>query len=149
METALDIFPLMMREEIAPELRQMGFKGSGQSFTLPSETHWVLLGFQKSRASNAKDVLFTVNVTVVSKRAWVEARSDRSYVPERPSANIFYGPFAWQRRIGDLLPDRQDRWWTVDTRVSMESVKVEVVDAIRTYALPAIERQVAQKPGEG
>jgi hypothetical protein len=27
MEAALDIFRLMMREEISPELRQMGFKG--------------------------------------------------------------------------------------------------------------------------
>ena len=27
METALDIVRLMTREEIAPELRQMGFKG--------------------------------------------------------------------------------------------------------------------------
>ncbi len=149
METALDIFRVMMREEIGPELRQMGFKGSGQSFTLPSETHWVLLGFQKSRASNAKDVRFTVNVTAVSKRAWVEARSERSYLPERPSANSRYGPFAWQLRIGHLLLDRQDKWWTVDTRASMESLKVEVLDAIRTYALPAIEQQVAQESREG
>jgi hypothetical protein len=116
---------------------------------LPSETHWVLLGFQKSRASNAELVLFTVNVTAVSKRAWIEARSERSYVPEQPSANMMYGPWAWQQRIGHLLPDRQDKWWTVDTRASMESVKVEVLDAIRTYALPAIEQQVAQEPGEG
>lgn len=56
-------------------------------------------------------------------------------------------------RIGHLLPDRQDKWWTIDTRASMESVKVEVLDAvldaIRTYALPAIEQQVAEKPQEG
>jgi hypothetical protein len=115
---------------------------------LPSETHWVLLGFQKSRASNAKDVRFTVNVTVVSKRAWVEARSERSYLSERPSANSPYGAFARQLRIGHLLPDRQDKWWTVDTRASMESVKVEVLDAIRTYALPAIEQQVAPESRE-
>ena len=99
-------------------------------------------------ASNAKDVRFTVNVTVVSKRAWVEARSERSYLSERPSANSGYGAFARQLRIGHLLPDRQDKWWTVDTRASMESVKVEVLDAIRTYALPAIEQQVAPESRE-
>jgi hypothetical protein len=52
-----------------------------------------------------------------------------------------------------LLPDRQDKWWTVDIRASMESVKVEVLeevlDGIRTYALPAIEQQVAQEAREG
>jgi hypothetical protein len=149
MHTALDIFRLMMRDEIAPELRRMGFKGSGQSFILPSETHWVLLGFQKSRVSYAEFVLFTVNVTAVSKRAWVEARSERSYLSERPSPNSNYGPWAWQQRIGHLLPDRQDKWWTIDTRASAESVRIEVLDAIRTYALTAIEQQMAQEPREG
>jgi Domain of unknown function (DUF4304) len=148
-ETALDIFRLMIRDEIAPELRRMGFKGSGQSFILPSEVHWVLLGFQKSKASNAKAVRFTVNVTAVSKRAWIEARSEHSYLSERPSANISYGPFAWQRRIGQLLPHSQDKWWTVVTSVSTELVRVEVLDAIRIYALPAIEQQLAHGPGEG
>lgn len=149
METALDIFRLVMREGIAPELRRMGFKGSGQSFTLPSETHWVLLGFQKSTTSSAKAVRFTVNVTAVSKRAWIEARSEHSYLGERPSANISYGDFAWQRRIGQLIPDGRDTWWTITTRASTESVKVEVLDAIRIYAWPAIEQQLAQRPRDG
>ena len=140
METALDIFRLVMREQIAPDLRRMGFKGSDQLFTLPSKTHWVQLGFQKSMASNAKAVRFTVNLTTASKRAWVEARREHSYLGERPGANISYGDLAWQRRIGQLLPDGRDKWWTVTTRASVGSVRVEVLDAIRTYALPAIER---------
>jgi Domain of unknown function (DUF4304) len=57
----------------------MGFKGSGQSFTLPSKTHWVLLGFQKSMTSNAKAVRFTVNLTAASKQAW--SRTARSLLP--------------------------------------------------------------------
>jgi hypothetical protein len=32
MATALDIFRLIIRDEIGPSLRRMGFKGSGQSF---------------------------------------------------------------------------------------------------------------------
>lgn len=35
------------------------------------------------------------------------------------------------------------------TRASTESVRVEVLDAIRIYALPAIEQQLAHSPGEG
>ena len=104
MATALDIFRLMMREEIAPGIRRMGFKGSGQSFILPSETHWVLLGFQKSTTSNANAVRFTVNVTAASRRAWTQARSEHSYLGGAPSANISYGDFAWERRIGQLIP---------------------------------------------
>ncbi len=61
---------------------------------------------------------------------------------------MMYGPWAWQRRIGHLLPGMQDKWWTIDTRASAESVRIEVLEAIRVYALPAIEQQVAQEPRE-
>jgi Domain of unknown function (DUF4304) len=149
MATALDVFRLMMRDEIAPRLRRMGFKGSGQSFTLPSESHWVLVGFQKSTYSNADAVRFTINVTVVSKRRWREAQGEHSYLSDRPSANISYGGFAWQRRIGQLVPDVGDKWWTVWTGRPTGSVSAEVLDAIRVYAVPAIDRQLASEPGEG
>jgi hypothetical protein len=60
-----------------------------------------------------------------------------------------YGPWAWQERIGLLLPGGQDKWWTIDTPASAESVRMGVLDAIRAYALPAIEQQLAQEPREG
>ena len=147
METALDIFRLMMRDEIAPELRRMGFKGSGQSFRLPSETHWVLLGIQKSGHSYPGLVRFTVNVMVVSKRTWTEARSERSYVPEQPSANTMWGPWLWQQRIGHLLPGRSDKWWEVDDRRSAEVAKREVLEGIRDCVLPAIQQQLTPEAG--
>jgi hypothetical protein len=55
MGSALDRFRTMMRHDVAPELRRMGFRGPGQSFMLPSEDHWVLLGFQKSRSRSARE----------------------------------------------------------------------------------------------
>jgi len=106
MGSALDRFRTMMRQHVAPELRRMGFRGSGQSFVLPSEDHWVLLGFQRSRSSSAEAVRFTVNTTVVSKQEWAQARERASYLPERPTANTSYGTFAWWKRIGRLSP----RW---------------------------------------
>jgi hypothetical protein len=37
---AQDDYREMIRDHIAPALREMGFKGSGQNYALPSETHW-------------------------------------------------------------------------------------------------------------
>jgi hypothetical protein len=142
MGSALDRFRTMMREHVAPELRRMGFRGSGQSFTLPSEDHWVLLGFQKSRSSSAEAVRFTVNTMVVSKLEWAQARERASYLPERPTANTSYGTLTWWKRIGRLLPDGRDRWWTLSGDSAMASVAAEVLDAIRIYALPAIHQQL-------
>jgi hypothetical protein len=46
-------------------------------------------------------------------------------------------------------PRQQDKWWTIDTPASAESVRMEVLDAIRAYALPAMEQQLPQEPREG
>jgi hypothetical protein len=142
MPSALDRFRTMMREHVAPELRRMGFRGSGQSFMLPSKDHWVLLGFQKSRSSSAEAVRITVNITVVSKQEWALAHERASYLPERPTANTSYGTFTWWKRIGSLLPDGRDRWWTLSSGSPTASVAAEVLDAIRIYALPAIYEQL-------
>jgi hypothetical protein len=92
----------------------LGFKRSGQAFTMPSETHFVMLGLQKSTSSSADLVRFTINVSVISRQIWAQVREKRSHLPATPSPNTFYGDFAWQERIGTLL-DGTDRWWTIRT----------------------------------
>ena len=137
----------MMQREIAPALRELGFKGSGQSFTLPSETHWVLLGFQKSQWGDSREVTFTVNVTVVEKRAWDDERAKRPYLGgERPAPNTIYGPPVWTDRVGFLFPAGTDLWWPVKAGSSTATVANEVVAAIRDYALPEIARQIEGAP---
>jgi cold shock CspA family protein len=104
MPTAQDTYREMMKTQVAPGLRALGFKGSGQKYELPSPDHWAMLGFQKSAWSDASALRFTVNVLVVSRAAWETERTQRSYVPSRPTANRLWGAFVWQRRIGTLLP---------------------------------------------
>ncbi|MFL5799797.1 MAG: DUF4304 domain-containing protein [Actinomycetota bacterium] len=146
MVTAQENFRRMMTAEVAPALRRLGFKGSGQSFTMPSEDFWILLGFQKSTSSNSAEVRFTLNVSVGSKSAWKEARKDRSYLPERPSANVYWGTFIWQERIGRLLHSGQGQWWRVSADSSTDEIADQVLAAVRDYVLPAIERHVADSP---
>jgi hypothetical protein len=141
-ERAQETFTRMMQREIAPALRELGFKGSGQSFTLPSHTHWALLGFQRSRWGDSKEVRFTVNVTVVEKRAWEELRATRPHLGARPSPNVREPAPAWTERIGLLLPAGTDLWWPVPANASTARVADEVVAAIRDYALPEIARQI-------
>ena len=139
---AQETFKALMRDEIAPALRQLGFKGSGQAYALPSETCWALVGFQKSQASEASYVRFTVNATVVSREAWEQERAERPYLPERPSPNTFYGKFAWQERIGGLMPGGQDRWWEITGRTDARAIAESVIEAIRDYALPAMHDEM-------
>jgi hypothetical protein len=91
----------MMREQVAPALRGLGIKGSGQSFANPSERYWALIGFQKSRRSSSAVLEFTVNLTVVSRAASVLAsRRDRwwSVAADRPTEPV-------AREVVDVIRD--------------------------------------------
>uniref|UniRef100_UPI003A8AB972 DUF4304 domain-containing protein n=1 Tax=Streptomyces sp. Agncl-13 TaxID=3400628 RepID=UPI003A8AB972 len=65
--TAQQAFASLMRARIAPGLRALGFKGSGQTYELPHLETWALIGFQKAAHKTAGQVEFTLNVTVADK----------------------------------------------------------------------------------
>ena len=141
METVQDEFKLLMKERIAPKLRELGFKGSGQNFNLPSESHWALIGFQKSMFSDSQELKFTINIFVVGKNEWDTARSERSYFPAKPSPTTKWG-IGWERRIGFLLPEKCDHWWSMKVNSNFETISGQVVEYIAKYALPAMREQM-------
>jgi Domain of unknown function (DUF4304) len=122
----------------------MGFTGSGRAFSLPDENHYAILGFQKSAYSDAAQVRFTVNVLVVSKRAWSKAREERSYMPEKPSPNTLWG-VGWGGRIGSLLPGNKDKWWRLSDFRDIERVAAELIDSIREHVLPMMQQRLQER----
>jgi Domain of unknown function (DUF4304) len=80
--TAQDTYAEMLKTLVAPGLRAIGFKGSGQNYRLPSDDYWAMLGFQKSTSSDAAHVRFTANVLVVSRSAWDAVRAESPHLPE-------------------------------------------------------------------
>jgi len=66
---AQDTFNAMLRDQIAPRLRALGFTGSGHQYVWPAAEHWASLGFQKSRRGTGTELEFTVNVSVVGRAA--------------------------------------------------------------------------------
>jgi hypothetical protein len=141
METVQDKFKLLMKELIAPKLRELGLKGSSQNFYLPSESHWALIGFQKSMFSDSQELKFTINIYVVNKSEWNSARSERSYFPAIPTPTTKWG-IGWERRIGFLLPEKCDHWWAMKLNSNLERVSDEVIEYITKYALPAMREQL-------
>src|SRR4051812_36014984 len=99
--TAQEAFALMMREQVAPALRGLGLEGSGQTFSLPSDRYWALVGFQKSVGSSSAAVKFTMNLQVVPRDAWARASEEQPWRGPKPKANVRPGlPGAWGDRIG-------------------------------------------------
>ncbi len=124
-------------------MRAHGLRGTERVFTLPSPTHFALVGIQSSTSSTSELVMFTVNLMVVGKADWMATRTELDWLPVKPSANAGY-PVAsqWVERIG-ILVDGRDHWWSLDARGTMrDHVSREVVAAITNHGLPAMRTRM-------
>ncbi|MEJ7569366.1 MAG: DUF4304 domain-containing protein [Gaiellaceae bacterium] len=136
----------MVRDELAPRLRDIGFVGSGQTYTLPDTDAWLMIGLQRSKWSDATAVDFTLNLTVALKSLWTERHEERpDFYPRRPGANTDYGDVMWQDRISSVLRDEgllgasePEKWWRVQAGEPTEAVTADVLKVVGSYALPAI-----------
>jgi Domain of unknown function (DUF4304) len=136
--TALEAFDQMIKFVVRPALRDLGFKGSGTTFTWPSDKAIAHIGVQKSQFGDRHRVKFTLNVTVADVAAWELAREERLHLPKRPAPNTLYGSFIWQRRVGELLPNGEDHWWYLDGDADVNVVGEDVVRTIETYVVPTL-----------
>jgi Domain of unknown function (DUF4304) len=139
--TAQELFASAIKDTFAPVLRSAGLRGSGQAFSLPSTSHFALLGLQKSVYSDSAELRFTINLKVISKQAWERRRKERPDFPAKPSPNIGYGG-EWDERIGRLLPGGEDKWWSIRSDGNNRSTIAEVADVIVNVAVPALRTQV-------
>ncbi|MDQ5821800.1 MAG: DUF4304 domain-containing protein, partial [Actinomycetota bacterium] len=111
MPTAQETYREMIKAQLAPGLRALGFKGSGRSYELPCPDHWAMLGLQGSKWSDSGEASFTVNLLVVSRSVWERERVEVSHRGPKPNPNQLPGRFAWWKRIGKVMPECEDKWW--------------------------------------
>jgi Domain of unknown function (DUF4304) len=142
MATAQETFKAMMKQTVGPGLRALGFQGSGQNYLLPSLEYWAMLGFQKAKWSDARQVGFTGNILVVSRATWADARREQSYFPERPTANTYWSTDCWQKRIGEVLPGGGDLWWELPADQDWADLASAVLWAVRDYVLPTMQKHM-------
>lgn len=135
-ETAQDLFREMLKAEIGPLLRDLGFVGSGQAFRLPTPSGYALLGFQKSTTSTRESVKFTVNLRVYTQDEWDYVGSPG----KEPSPNMGYLA-GWEERIGTSCPPA-DRWWTL-TATTRDAVVADLRSVLQEHAVPALKERAA------
>ena len=134
-------FKELLKNTIAPKLRTRGLKGSGQNYSIESDSHWALIGIQKSMYSDSLSLKFTVNLYVVPKEQWEKVKDERNYFPVKPTANVSWG-IGWSKRIGNLLPENLDYWWSLDSETDLNNLANEVIDTICNKAVPAMNEQI-------
>jgi hypothetical protein len=136
--TAKDKVAAMLKERVAPALRELGFKGSGQNFYLPVPEHYALLGFQRARFGTRHDVLFTINLLACSHADWTALVAARPHYGPKPILGAHYEDPVWSMRIGHLMPEPHDHWWQVLDDTDTEALADEVLGVLEEYGVPAL-----------
>jgi hypothetical protein len=131
-----EAFKRLLDSTVAPMLKAHGFSRSGQTFYLRHGRNWGLINFQKSIGSNARTVIFTVNMGVVS--GILPMFFSDSQTSRRPSI----WACAWRQRLEYLLPGHQDKWWVIDAQTSLEQLAQEFRSHISEIAVPEIEKYI-------
>ena len=134
--TQQQVYDMLMKSTFAPALRKVGLKGSGGRFELPSPTHWVQLGFQKSAFSDSDSVTFTVNLSVISRETWAERAAAAPHLGARPAPSTSYGSWGTWCRIGELMPSGEDHWWWLRRGQEAAPVAEDVVTTLLDVAVP-------------
>jgi hypothetical protein len=129
---------MMLKERVAPALRELGFKGSGQRYHLPVPGHYALLGFQKMRFGTRHDVMFTINLLACSHAAWTALVARTPHYGPKPILGAHYEEPIWSERIGFLLPEPHDHWWHVLDDTDTAALADDVIGVVRTYGMPAL-----------
>jgi len=167
-ETAQQTYRRMLRDGMAPALRQMGFKGSGAHYRFPDETYEAGLIVRKWSYSTKEVAYFDVGWFVrhpptmdAYNSAPRDARSDgkptAGYYGEsledlvwrrdnlfeefRQSGYTVNRPGWWEMPTGTRISPWFG-WWSLPAGGPIEPLAQTVIKAIRELGLPAIQREI-------
>ncbi|MDP9178986.1 MAG: DUF4304 domain-containing protein [Gemmatimonadota bacterium] len=129
--TTARVFTQLLRS-VESILGPAGFARTKRSFWIQSGNNIGIIDVQKSRKSTADRVLFTLNLGVWSDRVGsFVAGGTKSHPPEVDDCH-------WRERIGFLLPDREDKWWTINESDDAAAVIDDVGPVMESVAVPAV-----------
>ncbi|GAB7182287.1 hypothetical protein ATKI12_2118 [Kitasatospora sp. Ki12] len=135
MTTAHELHARGLREHLAPALRALGLTGWRRTFSLPDDTHWVLVGLVERPAADR--VPFTFGLSLVRRTDWAVA----GLPGHRPDPRVRHDVEIWRARIGEVLPVGEDVWWEVLPGRRWQLPLDDAVAAVRHYGLPELRRR--------
>jgi len=129
--TPSTLFATLLKE-VAIVLRWANFRRRRQSFWIEADGNTALIDFQRSRSSSAQRISFTINLGVRSARVAAFLSSG----PELLDPGI--ADCHWRQRIGLLLPEGEDKWWTLENVQDLADLRRDLIPILRTTAVPTL-----------
>lgn len=110
-------------------LVKLGYRRRGSLFLADGGEVVFLIDLQRSRRSTRETVVVTINLGVYSKLV-----AERMGAVAKPTIERSH----WRRRIGSLLPQPEDLWWTLRVESDVNAAVAEMSAVLDEYGLPAM-----------
>lgn len=120
-------------ESLRATLKSYGYKRQGNYFYKQDNENVCVIQLQKSMSSSANEIKFTVNLGVCSQAI----RQFGSVTP--PKNKPIIDDCHWNRRLGELLPIKYDKWWYINENTHINELKQELQSHIVSLVIPEIE----------
>jgi hypothetical protein len=114
---------------LAVLLRSRGYIKSGSTFRLRTLDTIFIISLQSSDSSTSTLAKVTVNLGV-----HVPALQD----PQRPEKNPSASSVHWHERIGRLMPEKRDIWWSIHSAEEAASVAPIITRCVEQFGIPAL-----------
>ena len=113
-------------DKLSVRLKELHFKKKGNIFSFSNGDLTYFIGVQSSQSSTSNVLKLTINTEIAS--ALISKLDDISLPIEHQRH--------YNRRIGNYLDDKQDKWWIVDSKDSAEQAANEISDIIIEKVVP-------------
>ena len=110
-------------------------KQSGENYTV--------INFQRSKHSTSEEVKFTINLGVKSKLLHDFNNDHMEGVMKYPPGGDY--DCEWRARIGSVLPEHRDKWWSIQASKDISSQVAEIERVLGERALPALEARASDQ----
>ena len=124
----------VIRGEVKSFLESEEFKKSGRSFHRQKDELLQVVNFQTTRLNTPDEAQFTINLNVVLP--FYHEKWTGQPLPKNPGS----AAAICSRRLGHILPDGTDRWWTVTPSTDCAAVSREVAELICAVGLLYLEK---------
>lgn len=139
--TARQTYNAMLAQQIAPQLREWGLAGEGETYEFPSDTWFLRLAFVPASWNTVTRFQFDVNVIAVTKESWDQWRGSESSLPEVPDPAVYYAHDfgsngGLMSRLGEFKRNGTDVRWTVYDQTDPAPVAADVLARILRKVVP-------------
>ncbi len=141
--TAQDALKQLVADQLRPAFKARGYRQRGLTFYRTVGDNFGVVQLQKSRSATAISLDFTINLGVFSGRVQ-RALSQIMWVPEvnrvptEPACHL-------RQRIGLLLPEARDVWWTVRAGADQAERGRTLRSVLEMHAFPFLDGRVSDE----